>query len=115
MHCSVIEHGYDVIEFSNCSIEERGVSTTSYVLTALEHSHVLYFPDMENAMRCSLIMHGFHNGKWLILCSNRNYSTTRETFSSRTCIETIYSIAIPGVPKKYTTLYRCCSTLKPDI
>ena len=26
MHCSVIEHGYDVIEFSNCSIEERGLS-----------------------------------------------------------------------------------------
>ena len=26
MHCSVIEHGYDVIEFSNCSTEERGVS-----------------------------------------------------------------------------------------
>ena len=25
MHCSVIEHGYDVIEFSNCSTEERGV------------------------------------------------------------------------------------------
>ena len=91
MHCSVIEHGYDVIEFSNCSTEERGVSrvllcslktkwrhnhaifteqsTTSYVLTALEHSHVLYFPNMENAMHCFLIMHGFHNGKWLILCS----------------------------------------------
>ena len=28
-----------------------------------------YFPDMENAVHCSLIMHGFHNGKWLILCS----------------------------------------------
>ena len=26
MHCSVIEHGYDVIEFSNCNTEERGVS-----------------------------------------------------------------------------------------
>ena len=26
MHCSVIENGYDVIEFSNCSTEERGVS-----------------------------------------------------------------------------------------
>ena len=64
MHCSVIEHGYDVIEFSNCSTEERGVS-----LTVLEHSHVLYFPNMENAVHCSLIMHGFHNGKWLILCS----------------------------------------------
>ena len=25
MHCSVIEHGYDVIEFSNCSTEERGI------------------------------------------------------------------------------------------
>ena len=24
MHCSVIEHSYDVIEFSNCSTEERG-------------------------------------------------------------------------------------------
>ena len=92
MHCSVIEHGYDVIEFSNCSTEERGVSgvllcslktkwchnhcsiteqsTTSYDLTALEHSHVLYFPNMENAVYCSLIMHGFQNGKWLILCSN---------------------------------------------
>ena len=80
MHYSVIEHGYDVIEFSNCSTQERGVSrvllcsiteqsTTSYVLTALEHSHVLYFPNMENAVHCSLIMHGFHNGKWLILCS----------------------------------------------
>ena len=21
-------------------------------------------------MHCSLIMHGFHNGKWLVLCSN---------------------------------------------
>ena len=62
MHYSVIEHGYDVIKFSNCSTEERGVST-------LEHSHVLYFPNMENAVHCSLIMHGFHNGKWLILCS----------------------------------------------
>ena len=62
MHCSVIEHGYDVIEFSNCSTEERGVSR--------EHSHVLYFPNMENAVHCSLIMHRFHNGKWLILCSN---------------------------------------------
>ena len=85
MHCSVIEHGYDVIEFSNCSTEERGVSrvllcslktnsiteqsTTSYVLTVLEHSHVLYFPNMENAVHCSLIMHSFHNGKWFILCS----------------------------------------------
>ena len=84
MHCSVIEHGYDVIEFSNCSTEERGVSrvllcsvteqsTTSYVLTVLEHSHVLYFPNMENAVHCSLIMHDFHNGKWLILCSNCLY------------------------------------------
>ena len=55
-----------------CSITEQ--STTSYVLTALEHSHVLYFPNMENAVHCSLIMHGFHNGKWLILCSkNRIY------------------------------------------
>ena len=44
-------------------------SKTSYVLTALEHSHVLYFPNMKNAVHCSLIMHGFHNGKWLILCS----------------------------------------------
>ena len=26
MHCSVIEHGYDVIEFSKCSTEERDVS-----------------------------------------------------------------------------------------
>ena len=52
----------------SCSITEQ--STTSYVLTALEHSHVLYFPNMENAVHCSLIMHGFHNGKWLILCSN---------------------------------------------
>ena len=74
MHCSVIEHGYDVIEFSNCSTEERGVSRVllcslkTNVLTALEHSHVLYFPNMENAVHCSLIMHGFHNGKWLILC-----------------------------------------------
>ena len=51
-----------------CSITEQ--STTSYVLTALEHSHMLYFPDMKNAVHCSLIMHGFHNGKWLILCSN---------------------------------------------
>ena len=25
MLCSVIEHGYEVIEFSNCSTEERGV------------------------------------------------------------------------------------------
>ena len=70
MHCSVIEHGYDVTELSNCSTEERGVSRVLYVLTALEHSHVLYFPNMENAVHCSLIMHGFHNGKWLILCSN---------------------------------------------
>ena len=92
MHCSVIEHGYDVIEFSNCSTEERDVSrvllcslktkwhhnhmgsiteqsTTSCVLTALEHSRVLYFPNMENAVHYSLVMHGFHNGKWLILCS----------------------------------------------
>ena len=60
MHCSVIEHGYDVIEFSNCSTEERGVS------------HVLYFPNMENAVHCSLIMHGFHNGKWLVLCSKKD-------------------------------------------
>ena len=81
MHCSVIEHGYDVIEFSNCSTEERGVSsiteqsTTSYVLTVLEHSHVLYFPNMENAAHCSLIMHGFHNGKWFILCSKTNDKT----------------------------------------
>ena len=22
-------------------------------------------------MHCSLIMHGFHNGKWLILCSKK--------------------------------------------
>ena len=51
-----------------CSITEQ--STTSYVLTALEHNHVLYFSDMENAVHCSLIMHGFHHEKWLILCSN---------------------------------------------
>ena len=74
MHCSVIEHGYDVIEFSNCSTEERVVSRVltcfNYVLTVLEHSHVLYFPNVEDAVHCSLIMHGFHNGKWLILCSN---------------------------------------------
>ena len=31
MHCSVIEHGYDVIEFSNCSTEERGVSRVHFV------------------------------------------------------------------------------------
>ena len=31
MHCSVIEHGYDVIEFSNCSTEERGVSGVLFV------------------------------------------------------------------------------------
>ena len=24
-------------------------------------------------MHCSLIMHGFHNGKWLILCSKYIY------------------------------------------
>ena len=24
-------------------------------------------------MHCSLIMHGFHNGKWLILCSKNWY------------------------------------------
>ena len=24
-------------------------------------------------MHCSLTMHGFHNGKWLILCSNSFY------------------------------------------
>ena len=52
-----------------CSITEQ--STTSYVLTVFEHSHVLYFPDMENAVLCSLIMHGFHNGKWLALCSDK--------------------------------------------
>ena len=52
-----------------CSITEQ--STTSYVLTVLEHSHVLYFPNMENAEHCSLIMHDFHNGKWLVLCSNK--------------------------------------------
>ena len=60
MHCSVIERGYDVIEFSNCSTEEQGVS-------------VLYFPNIENAVHCSLIMHGFHNGKRFILCSNTYY------------------------------------------
>ena len=92
MHCSVIEHGYDVSEFSNCSTEERGVSRVllcslktkwrhnhalllnkaqlSCVLTVLEHSHVLYFPNMENAVHCSLIMHGFHNGEWFMLCSD---------------------------------------------
>ena len=91
MHCSVIEPGYDVIEFSNCSTEKQGVSRvlscslkTKWchnhalllnkaqlsVLTALEHNHVLYFSNMENAVHCSLIMHGFHNGKWLILCFN---------------------------------------------
>ena len=95
MHCSVIEHGYDVTEFSNCSTEERGVSRVLLcslktkwhhnhalllnkaqlpVLTVLEHSHVLYFPNMENAVHCSLIMHGFHNGKWLILCSKVVYT-----------------------------------------
>ena len=96
MHCSVIEHGYDVIEFSNCNTEERGVSRVllcslktkcrhnhalllnkaqlpMYVLTVLEHSHVLYFPYMENAVHCSLIMHGFHDGKWFILCSKIFY------------------------------------------
>ena len=52
-----------------CSITEQ--STTSYVLTVLEHSHVLCFPNMESAVHCSLIMHGFHNGKWLILCSEK--------------------------------------------
>ena len=31
MHCSVIEHGYDVIEFSNCSTEERDVKPSSFV------------------------------------------------------------------------------------
>ena len=25
-------------------------------------------------MHCSLIMHGFHNGKWLILCSKSRYN-----------------------------------------
>ena len=29
MHCLVIERGYDVIEFSNCSTEGRGVIKTS--------------------------------------------------------------------------------------
>ena len=74
MHCSVIEHGYDVIEFSNCSTEERGVSRVLLcsLKTALEHSHVLYFPDIENVVHCSLIMHSFHNGKWLILCSDNS-------------------------------------------
>ena len=85
MHCSVIEHGYDVIEFSNYSTEKLGVSRVILcslktkwhhnhalllnkaqlsVLTALEHNHMLYFSDMENAVHCSLIMRGFHNGKW---------------------------------------------------
>ena len=50
-----------------CSVTEQ--STTSYVLTVLEHNQVLYFPNMENAVHCYLIMHGFHNGKWLVLCS----------------------------------------------
>ena len=27
-------------------------------------------------MHCSLIMHGFHSGKWLILCSKTEQSTT---------------------------------------
>ena len=47
-----------------CSITEQ--STTSYVLTALEHSHMLYFPNMENAVHCSLIMH-MGNGRYYVL------------------------------------------------
>ena len=43
MHCSVIEHGYDVIEFSNCSTEERGVSRVLLcsLKTKWRHNHAL--------------------------------------------------------------------------
>ena len=30
-------------------------------------------------MHCSLIMHGFHNGKWLILCSKNIYYMATDT------------------------------------
>ena len=42
---------------------------------------MLYFPDMENAVHCSLIMHGFHNWKWFILCSNKSFEAV-SAFSS---------------------------------
>ena len=31
MHCSVIEHGYDVIEFSHCSTEKTRHKLSSFV------------------------------------------------------------------------------------
>ena len=43
MHCSVIEHGYDVIEFSNFSTEERGVSRVLLCSLKMKsrHNHAL--------------------------------------------------------------------------
>ena len=43
VHCSVIEHGYDIIEFSNCSTEERGISRVLLcsLKTKWRHNHAL--------------------------------------------------------------------------
>ena len=43
MHCSVIEHGYDVIEFSYCSTEEHGISQVLLcsLKTKWRHNHAL--------------------------------------------------------------------------
>ena len=78
MHCSVMERMTSLsfqieiqkneaklssfAQFENemasyhCSITEH--STTFYVLTVLEHCQKL-----NDVMRCSLIIHGLHNGK----------------------------------------------------
>ena len=43
VRCSVIEHGYDVIEFSNCSKKERSVGRVLLcsLKTKWRHNHAL--------------------------------------------------------------------------
>ena len=41
-------------------------------------------------MHCSLIMHGFHNGKWLILCSNTFYFMLCQSSLLSTVISFVY-------------------------
>ena len=112
MHCSLIMHGFHngkllilcSNSFERCPSQSYSSSLTAFwimeiiVLLSLsvrpfdirwygkvrdlEHSHVLYFPNMENAVHCSLIMHGFHNWKLLILCSNSFERCPSQSYSS---------------------------------
>ena len=76
---------------------------------------------MENAVHCSLIMHGFHNGKWLVLCSNKcrtpNWNSSKVIFAAQfyvthewDCVLTATDVHVDATTHTFLVwlLVQCC-------